>query len=275
MLPDSGAGAQRCGHRGFATHSAHGGPSGGARAARGARGVSELDARIRPPGGDRAVHACWHHRSRLCRARAAHAAAHAGPRRGLPCLAVRDRRSALRIPVGTRLQARVSPAGRARGPVSGHSACRAHGHGRSAHARRDRRTPAPGTRRDLSPQLRPAQYPVSRCRARQCAPAAARFHRARARRRCGHRLLPVATQDRGNSRMAERARQDRACVSRRLARGAAPDPPGAFSARRGGDRVRDGRLRHGHRQARCPLRRPCRSAGKHGSLLPGDRPRRP
>ena len=38
---------------------------------------------------------------------------------------------------------------------------------------------------------------------------------------------------------------------------------------------RDDRLRHGHRQGRCALRVPCRSAGERRELLSGDRPRRP
>ena len=39
--------------------------------------------------------------------------------------------------------------------------------------------------------------------------------------------------------------------------------------------VGDGRLRHGHRQARRAFRRPCRHPEVDRSLLPGDRPRRP
>ena len=37
----------------------------------------------------------------------------------------------------------------------------------------------------------------------------------------------------------------------------------------------DHRVRHGDRQARCPHRDPHRAAGEPGSVLPGDRPRRP
>ena len=47
-------------------------------------------------------------------------------------------------------------------------------------------------------------------------------------------------------------------------------PPGG--RRRDG---RDGRLRHGHRQAGRALRRPCGAAEIDRGLLPGDRPRRP
>ena len=50
--------------------------------------------------------------------------------------------------------------------------------------------------------------------------------------------------------------------------------PGALSERGGHDRRRDDRLRHGHRQAQCALRRPSRRAEESRSLLPGNRPRR-
>ena len=51
--------------------------------------------------------------------------------------------------------------------------------------------------------------------------------------------------------------------------------PGALSARGGRHRRRHRRVRHGHRQAQCPLCRASRRAEKPRSLLPGDRPRRP
>ena len=47
--------------------------------------------------------------------------------------------------------------------------------------------------------------------------------------------------------------------------------PAGGRRRDGGDR----RLRHGHRQARRALRRPCGAAEIHRGLLPGDRPRGP
>ena len=48
-----------------------------------------------------------------------------------------------------------------------------------------------------------------------------------------------------------------------------------FPARGRRDHGRHRRIRHGHRQAQRALRRPSRSAQKHGRLLSGNRPRRP
>ena len=49
----------------------------------------------------------------------------------------------------------------------------------------------------------------------------------------------------------------------------------AFVELRGDGDRRDDRVRHGHRQARRALRRPCRNPQVDRGLLPGDRPRRP
>ena len=74
---------------------------------------------------------------------------------------------------------------------------------------------------------------------------------------------------------AARGRAQRARLSRR-ARGRRPAAGrDAVPARGRADRLRDDRLRHGRRQARHPLRRPCRPAEVDRGLLPGDRPRRP
>ena len=51
--------------------------------------------------------------------------------------------------------------------------------------------------------------------------------------------------------------------------------PGRLRRLRGDGDGRDHRLRHGHRQARRALRRPCRHPQVDRGLLSGDRPRRP
>ncbi len=54
-----------------------------------------------------------------------------------------------------------------------------------------------------------------------------------------------------------------------------PRRAGRLPARRRTGRRRDGRLRHGHRQTRRPLRGALRHAAAHRGLLPGDRTSRP
>jgi len=88
-------------------------------------------------------------------------------------------------------------------------------------------------------------------------------------------LLPVAAQGGGDRGMAGRTGCGGARLSRRHGRGYARLAPGAVSARR---RHRDGgdhRLRHGHRQTGCALRRASRPAQSIEGYLPGDRPRGP
>ena len=108
-------------------------------------------------------------------------------------LAVRHRRGALRVPVGARLPARLPRAVRAARALARRAAHRADRH-------RD-----PGDRRPRSPQrlslarraalrrqLRPAQHPVPHRAEERARAAAAAVAAHRARRRRGHRLLPVA-----------------------------------------------------------------------------------
>ena len=60
-------------------------------------------------------------------------------------------------------------------------------------------------------------------------------------------------------------------LSRRSERGPASAGPAGLLRRGVGRRRRHQRLRHGHRQARCPDGRARRCAGQHGRVLPGDR----
>ncbi len=68
-----------------------------------------------------------------------------------------------------------------------------------------------------------------------------------------------------------RARARGAALPCRPAARHARAAPGPLPARGRHHHRRDGRLRHGHRQTECPLRRPSRCAEKPRSLLPGDR----
>ena len=63
-------------------------------------------------------------------------------------------------------------------------------------------------------------------------------------------------------------------LSRRPRQRRAAAPSGGLPQSGGPGPRRHHRLRHGHRQARCPLRRPSRPAWQHRGLLPGDGPRR-
>ena len=95
---------------------------------------------------------------------------------------------------------------------------------------------------------------------------------ARAARRRGHHLLPVAQERRAHrGAPAQGGRAGSALPRRPRARGPQPRP-GRLSQgrlRRGG---RHHRVRDGHRQVQHPLRHPPRHAALHRGLLPGDRP---
>ena len=122
-------------------------------------------------------------------------------------------------------------------------------------------------------RVRPAQHPLCDQPARQHDAADRRPDRRHPGPR--HRLCPDARGDREAGRGA----------GARPAGRRAPITPGSTppSARRNQADfvasedmviVRHRRVRHGHRQARRPLRRACRAAQVDRGLLPGDRPRR-
>ena len=92
----------------------------------------------------------------------------------------------------------------------------------------------------------------------------------------GHRLLPVAQLDGEDGRVPLPQRHRGRPVPRgsgRRARGARHQS--RFLREDGLVVVRDDRVRHGHRQAGRPVRRPPRPAEVRRGLLPGDRPRGP
>ena len=74
---------------------------------------------------------------------------------------------------------------------------------------------------------------------------------------------------------ARRPRPARPAVPRRPEQGRARGHPAGLDGRRARRRRRHHRVRHGHRQAGHPLRRPRRARRLPGQLLPGDRPGRP
>ena len=132
-----------------------------------------------------------------------------------------------------------------------------------------------GAARAVRPRLRPAEpAPRHEPAPRRPWPAPA-LHR-RASRRQRHRLLQLAPGHGGARGLPARRGRQCAALSRRprvqpTARATRTYVPAG--GRRGDGR--DHRLRHGHRQARRALRRPCQHARQRRGLLPGDRPRRP
>ena len=87
-----------------------------------------------------------------------------------------------------------------------------------------------------------------------------------------HRLLPVAQADGGSCRAACGRRHPGARLSRRHEQGSARRQPERVHDRTLYGDGRHHRLRHGHRQIRCAVCVPYRSAGERRKLLPGDRP---
>ena len=198
------------------------------------------------------------------------AAARPGPQRAL-----RDRRGALRLVVGSRLPARLPQPDGARTTLARRAPDRAHRHGHRRHRRRDQHPPGAHLRPPLRGELRPAQHRVPHRREGQAAPAAALAPAQRARRRRGHRLLPLAQVGRADRHVPHRQRHHRRCPITRVWTPDARRPPGAVPARAGSGDGRDDRVRDGHRQARRAVRGPPGPAEVGGGLLPGDRPRRP
>ena len=105
-------------------------------------------------------------------------------------------------------------------------------------------------------------------------------HRAPDRRadrraaRPGHRLCPDPRGDRKARRAAGGKRAADPRLSCRAGAAGPREEPGRFRRQRGHGDGRHRRVRHGHRQARRPLRRACRHPQIDRGLLPGNRPRR-
>ena len=137
--------------------------------------------------------------------------------------AVRDRRGALRGPVGARLPARLPRPVRAARALAGRAADRADRDGHPGHARRDHpRLNLENARHFVASFDRP-EHPVPDRAEERAAAAAARAAAHRARGRRGHRLLPVAGVGRADRRVPDRQRDPGAAVPRR-ARRARPAP---------------------------------------------------
>ena len=189
---------------------------------------------------------------------------------------VRDRRGALRQPVGPRLPAGVPGADGAARALSRRAAHRADRHGRRTHPRRHRRAPAAGGGAPVRQQLRPAQHPLhASSRRRTPTPQLLRFIEREHEGEAGIVYCQSRKRVEEIAEMLCERRHGRPALPRRAGRRGAAAPPGPLPARgRRGDGGHH-RLRHGHRQARRALRRPPRHAQEHRGLLPGDRPRRP
>ena len=166
--------------------------------------------------------------------------------------AVRDRRGALHLAMGPRFPPRLPDARHPEGALSRRSRCVAL-----------TATADEPTRRDIAERLHLEAAPLfaagydrpnifyrvvpKRQPARRAACALSRT----STRRCRHRLLPDPPRGRGDRRVAEPARARRRCPTTPASRAETRAPqPGALSARGGRHRRRDGRVRHGHRQAR-------------------------
>ena len=159
-------------------------------------------------------------RPALPRARAAQLRVHQAVPRGRPHRPLRDRRGALRGPVGPRLPARLPRAVRARRALARRAAHRAHGHRHRGHASRDHDAALARGRPALRVELRPAQHPVPHRAQARGAQAAARL-RAQRGRGCvrhpglGHRLRPVAREHREDRGVPRGQRRERPAVPRR------------------------------------------------------------
>ena len=173
VLPDPRArpGRHRRGH--LPAHRADAGPGGRADRAGRAGRVPQLD-----PGGGRAAAG----RGSVPGGRAGPAVPGAGAAAGRigdaaarprPDLAVRDRRGALRGPVGARLPARLPRTVRAARAVAGRAADRPDRDGDQGHPGRDRHPAQPGWRAPLRLQLRPAEHLLPDRAEERAAPAAA------------------------------------------------------------------------------------------------------
>ena len=187
------------------------------------------------------------------------------------------RRGPLPLGVGPRLPPRLPAAGRRAG-ASGLSADhRADGDGDAAGGGRHRDgapAPRPGDAADglRSPQPHVRRRPGGR-RPRQA--ARARLAAARARRASGRRLLRPPAHVRGGGRCAVSRRAACVAVPRRARQRPAIRHADGLPRRGARCRVRDDRLRHGHRQGGRPLGRPLGAPGLAGGVLPAGRPRRP
>ena len=226
----------------------------------------------REPLGARSDHA-WRVASRLCCARTAgESRDDRSPQARQDC-ASGGRRGALHFAMGPRFSPRIRGARQGAGRSRRRADGRVHRDGRCRHPHgycgKAVRPPAGGVR----PRVRPAQPASGDAGQNRRAQAGRGFHQqsSRAER---HRLLQLAAQNRGACRFFAPERRQGVAVSRRHGADGALAQSGRLLA---GGRCRHGRdrgVRHGHRQARCPLRPSRRHAGQYRKLLPGDRPRR-
>ena len=189
-------------------------------------------------------------------------------------LALRHRRGALHLAVGTRFPAGLLPAGhghRAARPSPGRGVHRDRDAGGAAgHPRAAQLAGTEGVRRRFRPSEPAPERASGGTRGRQVRPAAGAHRRAENR----HHLLrdPQAGRSRarqppGPGRQGHRLPRRPQRRGARAGAGPIHQPP----IRRGRGHQR---LRHGHRPVGHPVRRAFRGARQPGGLLPGSRPRR-
>ena len=195
-------------------------------------------------------------------------------------VAARRRRGALHLRVGPRLPPRLPAPRRRRGGARAPDDPRPHRDRRAAGARRDRRAARDCASPDRHPRLRPPEHPPRRSSA-----STARAARSASCARSPSGSRPPSRPGSSTSPRGARPRSSPASLcGDGAARGVLPrgheEPrarrrPGALHGRRPRRRVRDDRVRDGHRQGRRPLGLPRRDLRVARRLLPGDRPRRP
>ncbi len=172
-------------------------------------------------------------------------------------------------PSGARLPARLPRAVGAAPALALRPAHRADGDGDGGHPGGDRPAPRPGGRTALRLQLRPPQHHLPD---RAQGPAEKQLLDLLRTEHAGEAGIVYCLSRVGGEdcRVARRERDPGAALPRRAPRVGARREPVPVPARGRPGHGRDDRLRHGHRQARRPVRRAPRPAQVRRGVLPGD-----
>lgn len=160
LLPDPGPGQSRYRHRHLTPDRPDAGPGGRAAGARCAGRLHQLHAGFRRAPLDGGPVRRRRARPALSGPGAAPPGHHARPALPWRDLRLRDRRGALRRPVGPRLPPGLSGPLRPRRALARRTAHRPDGHRDQRHAPGDHTAPGHARREALRRQLRPAQHPV-------------------------------------------------------------------------------------------------------------------